>query len=491
MIKTNRYLKVVTIILFLGIYNMCSNVRVNETPVTHTDQIETLIQKGDFTAASKLISDYLVNGDLSDSDQTRYRFELDRLERVKKDFTATQEEVFSYIQDIYPAVSDGDMLRWEAARSLEYRVIDGEKRYFARAGRNLFRIDAQMKKVWAEKHAGEEITSGSGAKLDLDVHNAKIIETAINSGQLYVEPKRISIKQSLAVKADAVPAGEMVKCWIPYPRLIPGRQENLTLLGSTPEQHILAPDDALQRTIYMEKQAVAGEKTTFSVEYELTSYGVYQAIDPDQVSDPERNDLLDPYLTESEPHIVFTPALRALSDSIVGDEQNPYRKAQLLYAWIDENTPWASAREYSSIRCIPEYAYLNGHGDCGIQTLLFISLCRMNGIPARWQSGWELQPPDDSMHDWGMIYFEPYGWVPMDVTYGLRKSDDNKLKWFYLSGMDSYRIIFNDDISQNFTPAKTHFRSETVDSQRGEVEWSGGNLYFDQWRWNFDWKILE
>ena len=124
------------------------------------------------------------------------------------------------------------------------------------------------------------------------------------------------------------------------------------------------------------------------------------------------------------------------------------------------------------------------------QTMLFITLCRLNGIPARWQSGWEFQPPHDSMHDWGMVYFKPYGWVPMDVTYGLRKTDDEKLKWFYLNGMDSYRLIFNEDYAQPYSPVKTFVRSETVDSQRGEVEWDGGNLYFDQWDWQMDWQEL-
>ena len=28
-------------------------------------------------------------------------------------------------------------------------------------------------------------------------------------------------------------------------------------------------------------------------------------------------------------------------------------------------------------------------------------------------------------------------------------------------------------------------RSETVDLQRGEAEWAGGNLYFDQWDYDF------
>ena len=94
------------------------------------------------------------------------------------------------------------------------------------------------------------------------------------------------------------------------------------------------------------------------------------------------------------------------------------------------------------------------------------------------------------MHDWGMIYFAPYGWVPMDVYCGPLESAKEDLRWFYLSGMDSYRLIFNDDYGQAFDPPKIFFRSETIDSQRGEVEWQGGNLYFDQWRWQMNWEVL-
>jgi hypothetical protein len=79
----------------------------------------------------------------------------------------------------------------------------------------------------------------------------------------------------------------------------------------------------------------------------------------------------------------------------------------------------------------------------------------------------------------------------MDVTYGLRQSSDVRLKWFYLNGMDSYRLIFNDSYSQPFYPAKVYPRSETVDLQRGEVEWRGGNLYFNQWDWKLEWQVME
>src|SRR5574341_659019 len=85
-----------------------------------------------------------------------------------------------------------------------------------------------------------------------------------------------------------------------------------------------------------------------------------------------------------------------------------------------------------------------------------------------------------------MLHLAPYGWVPMDVTTGRMRDGDPAIQKFYLGSLDAYRIAFNDDYSQPLFPAKQHFRSETVDSQRGEVEWRGGNLYFDRWKYKFE-----
>ena len=117
--------------------------------------------------------------------------------------------------------------------------------------------------------------------------------------------------------------------------------------------------------------------------------------------------------------------------------------------------------------------------------MLFMSLCRAQGIPARWESGWTTGR-NRNMHDWCQIYLDPYGWVPVDSSYGLMNSDDDEVKWFYLGNIDSCRLVLNSDYAQPLYPAKIHFRSEMVDFQRGEVEWRGGNLYFDQWDWRYD-----
>jgi len=42
-------------------------------------------------------------------------------------------------------------------------------------------------------------------------------------------------------------------------------------------------------------------------------------------------------------------------------------------------------------------------------------------------------------------------------------------------------MIVNDDVSGNLYPEKKFLRSDPFDFQRGEVEWEGGNLFYDKW----------
>jgi transglutaminase-like putative cysteine protease len=451
--------------------------------------INTLITAGEFTRAQQEMRMLLANDpDLPYGTIDAMRFEVQRLERIKKDFTKTRQDVIAYIQNYIPDVTDADISRWESARSLEYQIIDGDKRYFNRAGPNLFRIDKEARQMKMKKDASNIIIPGSYSRLT-DV--TSVVQSVDEENRNFVDPQRFRIEYTLSVDANAAPPGEIIRCWLPYPREITSRQTDVQLIGSEPKRHIIAANDTeLQRSIYLEKPAIADEKTVFQAVYEYTAHAVYQPIDPDEVRVSPDSPGLSRYTEERPPHIVFSPELRALSKKIVGNEKNPYKIARKLFQWIDANIPWASAREYSTFRNISHYVYENRHADCGMQTIFFITLCRMNGIPARWQSGWVTTPGDDGMHDWGEIYFEPYGWVPMDVTYGLNASREDEIKWFYLSGMDKYRLIVNDDYSRPLYPAKMHLRSETIDFQRGEVEWSGGNLYFDQWDYRFDVTIL-
>ena len=413
-------------------------------------------------------------------------FQRERMRRILLDFSLDEHALRSAVRRQIPDLRESEFQRWRRAGLFESMRIEGQVRYFARAPHNLFRLSEQAR----ERRANPKPFNDSPLEAVQRPHHAEVLAAALASGNRAAAPRRVRITQSLTVDPDAVPAGETIRAWLPYPREIPGQQEDIRLLGGNPSSPRLAPASTAQRTAYFEQTARAGQPAHFSVSYELTVLGQHVAVDPDRVVPVVPMPDLAPYLSERAPHVLFTDALRLFSAQVVGDETNPYRIARRLFDAVDR-IPWAGAREYSTITNLGDYALRAGHADCGQQTLLLIALLRLNGIPARWQSGWIFSDGEyNNMHDWGWLYLAPYGWMPMDVTFGRLRGPDSVLEYFYLGGMDAYRVAFNDDYSRDFVPAKTHLRSETVDLQRGEAEWDGGNLYFDQWDYDFEWELL-
>ena len=449
-----------------------------------------LVSAGQFNAATAGIDDALKQTTPSPGARRAFEFQRERMRRMRLDFNLSAGQVEAKLRKRIPDLTDADFARWDAHGLFEHMDIDGERLYFNRAASNLFHLSAEA----AARQKGGTAFVASGLPTEVNDNyiddDRKIIAAAAATGRSSVLPQRVQVTQTMTVAADAVPAGKTLRAWIPYPRADAGQQQDIRLLSSQPSAHRIAPESALQRTVYLEQTAQAGKPTVFRITYQVTLYAQYHAIDPAQVVPAKITPELAPFVAERAPHIVFTEPLRVLSRQVVGDAANPYEVAQRIFAAVDE-IPWAGAREYSTIPDLSAYTLHAGHGDCGEQTMLLIALMRMNGIPARWQSGWIFTRGDyDNIHDWAEIYLAPYGWVPVDVTYGRLASSDPALKWFYLGGLDNFRIAFNDDFSRDFVPAKQHFRSDTVDSQRGEVEWDGGNLYYDKWDYHFDWKIL-
>ncbi len=457
---------------------------------SNLDLITDLVSAGQFHAAETRIDAALKQPQLSAASRVALGFQRERMARMRYDFSLCADQVEAKLREQIPHLSHGDFARWDAQGLFESMIIDGQRAYFKRSPSNLFYLSAQAR----ERSRGLASITDGGLPEEVNEHaiddDRKTIQQALATHRISVQPQRVRVTQTLTVAADAVPAGQTLRAWIPYPRAIAEQQENIRFVSSEPSNHRIAPELALQRTTYLERAAQAGKPTVFSTTYEITLHAQYHAIDADKVVPARITPDLAPYVAQRAPHIVFTEPLRVFSRQVVGDARNPYRIAQKIFAAVDE-IPWAGAREYSTIPNLSDYTLHAGHGDCGEQTMLLIALMRLNGIPARWQSGWTFtRGGDEDIHDWAEIYLAPYGWMPVDVTDGRLASGDPALKWFYLGGLDQFRIAFNDDFSQAFVPPKQFFRSDTVDSQRGEVEWQGGNLYYDKWKYDFAWKIL-
>jgi len=241
------------------------------------EKFQLLIDQGEFSKAQQLmVEELVVNLEINPSLKLDLTFQIERLERIKKDFTATKDDILNYIKQYVPDVKEAELDQWEKEKSLECMIIDGQKRYFKNVAPNLFRINKRLKKIKAK--ASQPGTAPLYNRLE-DVRN--IIKKAKESGNKFVNPVRVRITYKLSVNKDMVPKGKIIRCWLPYPREIPNRQMAIKLVSTRPTRYIIAPNDEyLQRTIYLEQPAQADEATMFQVIFEVTTYAVYQKIDP-------------------------------------------------------------------------------------------------------------------------------------------------------------------------------------------------------------------
>jgi hypothetical protein len=445
---------------------------------TNYPDINKEISSGNFSKASLMIDQIIEKNNFSSAEEYELNFQKERLNRIRLDFSKTPEDVLEYVRKYYPEANEEDLEKWEEDGSLEYKIIDGNKFYFNRAHANLFRVNKEAKKQ-KEKIDGVYVS-------ELNKYLSDYIPEAVKDLRALkknlVKQVTHKLNYSVTVEPNTVPDGEIIRCWLPYPREGHNRQTNVKLISINSNEYIIADNENPQRTIYLEKTAYKDQPTYFNIKIEVTNYAEIFNLAPEKIQPYNKeSEEYKIYTSERKPHIVFTDKIKILSDKIIGNENDTYLKAKKIFEWISSNVPWAGAREYSTIENLSGYCVEKGYGDCGIKSLLFITLCRYNGIPAKWQSGWMLHPGSVNLHDWTEIYFEGYGWIPVDPDYGLQNFEDDKERYFFFGGIDAHHLIINDDYSSPLFPAKIFPRSETIDFQRGELEWKGGNLYFDKW----------
>ena len=401
-------------------------------------------------------------------------------ERINLDFSVTEKQVDTQIEKLIGPVSPAQRSNWEKNGMIEYRMIDGYKRYFKRAASNLLLL-----KKFREHKEERLLELSKKPEIVFRLKHVEEVYKYSDNQSNPVLPVSMKITYSITVRPDVVPAGEKIRCWLPWPKEGYPRQKDVKLLTTSNPRYIIAPDTAIHRTIYMEELSEKGVPAVFQISFSYTSYASYFITSFIKIKPYDKKSYnYQKFTSEQLPHICFNDDIKHLADSICGNDDNPVSVVRKIYYWFKENIPWTGALEYSIIPNIPEYVISNRRGDCGMQTFLFMSMLRYKGIPVRWQSGWMVPPAAESMDDWCEVYYEGTGWIPVSITYDLLRSENQFIKVFYLSGIDSYRLIVNEGVSGPLHPEKKFLRSEPYDFQRGEVEWNGGNLYFNKWDYN-------
>jgi len=417
------------------------------------DDIRRQQLAGNYTEAIRLIDLRLAQTNLPKclrASLTAYR---EMFERLPNEFRYTKEEALAIVQKKIPDFTMEELEQQMDLRNVHFIYVDGQIRILRSFDETLFSVVDEVYNRVPPKDPN------APAPINYTDHAMAIMK---EKGFM---TNRITVRQTMKLKDELFTPGMFLRAHLPVAAAC-AQQSDIKIEKIFPEGAVVSPEDTEQRTVCWELNAQ--ENPEFTVEYSYLHKEVYK----DAYHGEGKPGVYDFDLEEQAPHIVFTPFIRTLCAELTEGIEDPLMKARAFYDFITKNMKYTHVPEYYCIETIPEGCARNYNGDCGVFALLFITLCRCAGIPARWQSGMSANPKWVLCHDWVEFYVEPYGWMYVDASYGTtaNRLGKQERREFLFGNLDPYRMVANRKFQVNFDIPKVHWRADPYDNQEGELE---------------------
>lgn len=447
-----------------------SNENIKFLAIELPDSVKHFKYSGDFRGELAELA-RLLDTDLPAALEKRLIIEQVIATGMCRDYDTDFDGLLAEISAAYPACD---------AETLRGLLCAGHADYILRGGKPYYQNSAAANLL--NCHETELKRLADPAFIPTHERDAKLLETVRDMRERGSAAWRFTVLEELWVSDGAEREGEEVRVHLPFPAVCPSQPaDEIRLLSCSHPDFFIS--DAKQRTVCFTKPHAHGEH--FSVTFSYVNRAHYQSLEaPSSAHTPTPPGFARPEdcLGEQYPHIRFTPLINAISKEIAGNERDPLRLARRVYDYVTRNIKYSYMREYLYIDNIPEFALLNGHGDCGVMALLFITLCRRLGIPAKWESGSSVHPDSIGSHDWAMFYNERLGWLYVDPSLGggaLRRGNVELWNHFF-GNLDPFRLVANNDFQRSFDPPKRFMRTDPYDNQSGEAEYASYGLGFGE-----------
>lgn len=415
---------------------------------------------GDFKGAIQLIDIKLESETLSQAMKNSMIVQREIMVRLPENYPYTKEKAIAKVQENIPDFTETEFDKRELKGEINWIYIEGIPHYFDRFYDTMIKTDS----IFAAR-AGLRNVISDGASISSVSEEDPLDKASRIMKEVGSISNRIRVRASVKIKDEYFKPGQLVRVHLPIPCDCP-QQSEIKIESIVPSNGQLAPEDSPQRTIFWEEKLI--ENHTFTVEYSYIYTAQY--IDINSIV-PQKN---QPYFQTNvqPPHIIFTPYIRELAQSLTKGLNSPLEKAKAIYDYITLNMKYSFMPSYFCLESIPENGARNLKGDCGVMALLFITLCRCSGIPAGWQSGLITRPDFCGAHDWATFYIAPFGWLYADPSFGTgavrQKNEERRL--FYFGNLDPFRMVANTQFQTDFTNPKDFWRADPYDNQSGEIE---------------------
>lgn len=487
---------------------MNMNDQIELLAVTLPEDIQKYKYHGDFPSAIRAI-DRRLAGELPDVMRRRLLLEKKLIRRLPGEYPYSEQELQKKLAQAFTDVQPDEVQALMDSDSIDWIYIDGKPFFHHMTILNLLKTredyTARKRKEFSETDefpASQNILTGepleemqiltdpADEKKPDEKNGTQFLKNAIKIMRRDGEMNRtIRLRAKLTLLEDAgVEEGEHVRVYLPLPgvdaqvRAVRILDDGTSRLSSECLHFVhIAGEDAPARTICWEVSWRPG--MTFQTEYEYDICATYVDLWQNPPAGQNFHPCLDPVteddLAEQAPHIVFSPLIRQLAAEIIGNETDPLEKARRIYNYVTTKVKYSFVRCYAALPPIPDYVASGGKGDCGVQALLFITLCRCAKIPARWQSGLYANPADVGCHDWARFYVPDYGWLFADCSFGgsAYRAHEEERRRFYFGNLEPFRMPSCRQFQAAFEPPMEKLRNDPYDAQTGEIELERDELH--------------
>lgn len=445
--------------------------------------VQQMKERGNLEEAEAYLQYLLETGECLPEERRRFRAELEILRRLPAEYPYTRAEALELVRRYVPNFSEADFDSLLMKGKIFWRYLDGEARFFGRFFDSLCKTDLFFAEAAAKR--GHRIPGSERRLLEESAEKMRA------QGELSV---RITVRAEHELEGAVFREGALVRAYLPLPRVT--EEQSDIALEEMSAGGQLGAESAAQRVVFWEERL--GENHPFIVSYRFLHteryrdvYGLAERMQAEGRAEKQSENETTKYGAEKRAEsgydsALFPPSayLRSLAAALTAGVTEPLVKAKCFYDFITKKVRYSFMPSYFCLDRMAERCAMDRVGDCGIQALLFLSLCEAVGIPARWESGLKTEPKFIGAHDWVRFYTPSFGWRAADLSYGgsAWKRGDELLHRFYFGNVDPWRMAANARILGETGFPEPEFRADPYDNQVGEMALDGRGLRYEEFR---------
>ena len=325
---------------------------------------------------------------------------------------------------------------------------------------------------WSDNEIRVRVPDGAASGpvyVSTDKGNSYRLNMAVNFpvGQKSFSMRRTYVLQISADIQNRTTDDARVTLYVPRPS-ISASQPAAVLSEVSPIP--LIQDDSSNVIHQVQLTSDNTNRMRFNQSFIITTLSVSRTINEDKVSRfSEKNRLLYSAYTSPDACVPSSdPSVVSLAEKIIGKNTNPYIQANLIYDYMIKNFKVLNTVRSGDVSVLDLLE--RESGDAYDFAMIFTALCRAAGIPAIPISGVLIENNSTTRnHWWSEIYFERYGWFPVDVAlaaglnYKAFSEIENPVD-YYFGNMDSQHIAFSrkwNGLKQSLINSRIVFRPRT------------------------------